>query len=249
MRRAALLAIGTILVTFEVQAQPASASSAGGAGTAAKADPWLTKATLGYLSTSGNTESSSLNSGFTVAYDAGNWVHAFNATAINSSENDDTTAEAYGLGWKSEYNLTKADFLFLRVNWRKDRFSGYEHQLSETFGYGRRLIDTGKHVLDAEVGAGARQAELSDGSMEDEFIQRGGLSYLWKFSETAEFSQSLEVETGPENTWLESVSAVKARLMEDLALVASYTVKNNSTVPVGNENTDRFTAISLEYSF
>jgi putative salt-induced outer membrane protein len=246
MRRAALLVIGTILVTFEAQGQP---SPAAGAGTAAKADPWLVKAGLGFLATSGNTESTSLNSAFTVAYDAGNWVHALDATAINSSENENTTAEAYGLGWKSEYNLTKSDFLFVRVNWRKDRFSGYEQQLSETLGYGRRLIDTGTHVLDAEIGAGARQAELSDGTMEDEFIQRGGLSYLWKFSETAEFSQTFAVEVGPENTWLESVSAVKAKLVGDLALVASYTVKNNSTVPVGNENTDRFTAISVEYSF
>lgn len=246
MKRAALLAIGTILVTFEAQAAPAPAA---GAGTAAKADPWLVKTALGYLATSGNTESSSLNSAFTVAYQAGNWIHAFDATAINSSEDGDTTAEAYGLGWKSEYNLTKFDFLFMRVNWRKARFSGYEEQLSETVGYGRRLIDTGTHVLDAEIGAGARQAELSDGTAEDEFIKRGGLSYLWKFSETAEFSQSLAVEAGRENTWFESASAVKAKLVDDLALVASYTIKNNSTVPVGNANTDRFTAISLEYSF
>ncbi|HET6630987.1 MAG TPA: DUF481 domain-containing protein [Woeseiaceae bacterium] len=246
MRRAALFVIGTILVTLEAQAQP---SPAAGAGTAAKADPWLVKAALGYLATSGNTESTSLNSAFTVAYDAGNWIHAFDATAINSTKNEDTTAEAYGLGWKSEYNLTKFDFLFVRVGWRKDRFSGYEQQLSETIGYGRRLIDTGTHVLDAELGAGARQAELSDGTMEDEFIERGGVSYLWKFSETAEFSQSIAVEAGSENTWLESISAVKAKLVDDLALVASYTVKNNSNVPAGLENTDRFTAISLEYSF
>ncbi len=246
MKRAALLAIGTVLLTFDALAQPAPAASAG---TAAQADPWLVKVSLGYLATSGNTESSSLNSAFRIAYSVEHWVHAFEATAINSTENKATTAEAYGLGWKSEYNLTKSDFLFVRVSWRKDRFSGYEQQLSETLGYGRRLLDTGRHVLDAEVGVGARQAELSDGTMEDEFIQRGGLSYRWKFSETAEFSQTLAVEAGPENTWLESVSAVKAKLVDDLALVASYTIKNNSTVPVGNVNTDRFTAIALEYSF
>ncbi len=248
MKRAVLLAVGTILVTLAVQAQ-AQSPPAAGAGTAPKADPWKAKAALGFLATSGNTESASLNSAFTVAYTAGNWIHTLNATAINSTENRNTTAEAYGLGWKSEYNLTKSDFLFVRVNWRKDRFSGYEQQLSETLGYGRRLIDTGTHVLDAEIGVGARQAERSDGTMEDEFIERGGLNYRWKFSESAEFSQTFAVESGVGNTWLESISAVKATLVNDLALVASYTLKNNSTVPVGNKNTDRFTAISLEYSF
>jgi putative salt-induced outer membrane protein len=245
MRRAALFFIGTLLLTFEAQAQQAPEPAAA----AEEADPWLIKTALGYLATSGNTESSSLNSGFSISYDDDLWLHSLEGTAINSSENKDTTAEAYGVGWKSEYSLTKSDFLFVRVNWRKDRFSGHEQQLSETLGYGRRLIDTGSHVLNVEIGAGARQAELADGSMEDELIKRGGLSYQWKFSETAEFAQTVAVESGPDNTWLETVSAVKARLVEDLALVASYTIKNNSSVPVGSENTDRFTALSLEYSF
>ncbi|HEX2140275.1 MAG TPA: DUF481 domain-containing protein [Woeseiaceae bacterium] len=244
MRRATLLVIGTLVLAFETQAQQAPAPAA-----VAEADPWLIKAALGYLATSGNTESSSLNSGFSISFDDDLWLHSLEGTAIKSSENTDTTAEAYGVGWKSEYSLTKSDFLFVRVNWRKDRFSGYEQQLSETVGYGRRLIDTGAHVLNVEIGAGARQAELADGTMEDELIKRGGFTYQWKFSKTAEFAQTVAAESGPDNTWLETVSAVKARLVEDLALVASYPVKNNSSVPVGSENTDRFAAISLEYSF
>jgi putative salt-induced outer membrane protein len=244
MLRAALIVIGTMLA-FDGHAQQTSAGPAA----AAETDPWLIKAALGYLATSGNTESSSLNSGFSITYEAGHWLHSLDATAINSTEEQETTAEAYGIGWKSEYNLTEHDFLFARVNWRKDRFSGYEQQLSETLGYGRRLIETGTHGLSAEIGAGARQAELADGTMEDEFIKRGGLNYQWKFSETADFTQTVAVESGPDNTWLETVSAVKARLVDDLALVASYAIKNNSSVPVGSENTDRFTAISVEYSF
>jgi putative salt-induced outer membrane protein len=248
MRRAALLFIGTFLLAVQAEAQQAPAAAG-----ATEADPWLIKTALGYIATSGNTESSSLNSGFSISYDDDLWLHSLEGTAINSSENKQTTAEAYGVGWKSEYSLTKSDFLFVRVNWRRDRFSGYEQQLSETIGYGRRLIDTGSHVLNVEVGAGARQAELADGTMDggpmDELIKRGGLSYEWDFSETAEFAQTVAVESGPDNTWVETVSAVKARLVEDLALVASYTIKSNSSVPADSENTDRYLAISLEYAF
>lgn len=241
--RAVLLFIGLAFCT-QAQAQQST-----GAAAATEADPWLVKAALGYLATSGNTNSSSLNSGFSVAYESGNWLHLLEASAINSTEDEQTTAEAYALGWKSEYNLTDTDFLFGRVSWRKDRFSGYEQQLSETIGYGRRLIDTGTHVLNAEIGAGARQSELADGAMEDEFILRGGLNYLWEFSETAQFTQIIAVESGPNNTYLESNTALTAKLVGDLAFVASYTIKNNSTVPLGSEKTDRFTALSLEYSF
>ena len=211
--------------------------------------PWSGKAALGFLATSGNTESSSLNSGFTVAYATGRWAHSLEASAINASENGLTSAEAYGLGWKTEFNMTERDFLFGRVNWRKDRFSGYEQQLSESVGYGRRLIDTGVHFLNVELGAGARQADLTDGTAKEDFILRGGINYQWKFSESAQFTQDFTAESGPENTYSESVSAVKTRLIGALALVASYTVKNNSVVPAGSENTDTFAAVAIEYAF
>ena len=48
---------------------------------------------------------------------------------------------------------------------------------------------------------------------------------------------------------MESVSSVKAKLFKDLGVRFSYSLKNNSDVPVGIEKTDTFTSISLEYSF
>ena len=154
-----------------------------------ESDPWSGKATLGYLATSGNTENTSLNSGLEVAYASGKWVHQVKALAINSSEDTQTTAEAYELAWKTEFNFSEHNFMFGRANWRKVRFSGYDTHLSETVGYGRRFIDTGGHTLSAELGAGARQSESSDGMSDDDLIFRAGLDYRWEFSETAEFTQ------------------------------------------------------------
>jgi len=211
--------------------------------------PWSGKATLGYLATSGNTENTTLNTGFEVGYKTGDWAHLANAAAINASENEVTTAEAYDLGWKSERNLTDKDFLFGRVTWRKDKFGGYDTQLSETIGYGRRLLDTDKHKLNAEIGAGARQSKLQDGTEEDETIFRGGMYYKWLLSETAEFRQNLTAEGGEANTYVESVTAISAKLLGDLALVASYTIKHNTDVPALTEKTDTYTALSLEYAF
>ena len=105
------------------------------------------------------------------------------------------------------------------------------------------------HVLNAEIGAGARQSERADGVDENDFILDGGLHYQWTFSETANFTRDFAVEYGELNTYLESVSAVTARLIGQLALVASYTIKKNSDVPVGTEKTDTFSALALEYKF
>lgn len=211
--------------------------------------PWSGKATLGYLATSGNTENSTLNTGFEVGYQAGKWEHGFDASAIKASESEVTSAESYSSNWRSERNLTDKDFLFGRLSWRKNRFGAFNTQFSQTVGYGRRLIESDKHSLNAEIGAGARQSETQVGLSENETVFRGGMYYKWMFSENAEFRQDLTVEGGKENTYTESVTALSAKLVGNLALVASYTIKNNSDVPPLTEKTDTYTALSLEYVF
>jgi len=213
------------------------------------ASPWAGKAMLGYLATSGNTDNSTLNSKFEISYTTGNWKHAFGASAINATEDEATTAEAYTADWKSELSLSEANYLFGQLDWRKDRFSGYSTQFSQTVGYGRRLIDRGAHKLNVEIGAGARQSELVDGTEENETVIRGGLNYAWQLGENAAFTQGFTVESGDKNTYSESVTALSAKLVGNLALVASYTVKNNSDVPPLVEKTDTYTALSLEYVF
>ena len=84
---------------------------------------------------------------------------------------------------------------------------------------------------------------------EDEAVFNGGLYYTWVFSETAQFNQDLTTEVGSDNTYSESISKVTAKLIGNLALVASYTIKHNSDVPVGTEKKDTYTALSLEYAF
>ena len=211
--------------------------------------PWAGKATLGYLATSGNSDTTSLNSGFEVGYTAGKWAHLLTLGAINATQDDATTAEAYNASWKSERNFSAHNFMFGRLDWRKDLFSSYDSQFSQTVGYGRRLIESERHKLNATLGAGSRQSDLIDGTSETETIFRGGLDYTWTLSETAEFTQDVIVESGEENTYLESVTALSAKLVGNLALVASYTIKNNSEVLPGIEDTDTFTALSLEYIF
>jgi len=210
---------------------------------------WAGKATLGYLATSGNTENSTLNTGFEVGYTSGKWAHLLQAAAISASENEMTTAEAYDLGWKSERKITDYDFLYGRLQWRKDNFGAYDTQFSQTAGYGRRLLDSDKHKLNVELGVGARQSELQSGIEESETIFTAGGYYTLALSETAEFRQGLKTEIGDANTYTESVTALSAKLYGDLALVASYTIKNNSDVPPLTEKTDTYTALSLEYVF
>jgi len=211
--------------------------------------PWSGNVSFGFLSTSGNTENSNLNGKLEVGYTTGRWNHLFDAYAINASESNVTTTKAHGAGWKSEWNLSEHNFLFGQLSYREDRFSGFPTQFSQAVGYGRRFIDTTAHTLSAEAGAGARQSERADGVDENDFIVSGGLNYKWTISESANFTQDLKIEYGENNTFTESISAVSTNIVGALALVVSYTIRNNSDVLPGTVNTDTFTALSLEYGF
>lgn len=204
---------------------------------------------FGFIGTTGNTETSSLNTGVSATYKKGRWEHDASVAALFSSENDVTTAEAYEAAWRSRWDFSERDFIFGRLNWRKDRFAAFDTQFSQTLGYGRRILTGPTHTLNAEAGAGARQSEDQFGLSQDETILFGGLDYKWQFSETAHFEQTVAIEAGEDNTFIESKSSVSASLVGALSLVASYTVRNNSDVPAGTEKTDTQTAISLEYGF
>jgi putative salt-induced outer membrane protein len=212
-------------------------------------DPIVGKASLGYLSTSGNTDSTNANAAFNLLWTPMLWSHEFDLSAIKADNSGVTTAEAYTATYTARRGFGEKSYLFAALDWQSDKFSAFDSQTSETVGYGRHVIAAERHSLDLEIGAGARQAELRDGSEEDDSIVRGALSYAWSISDTSEFKQGLIVETGSSNTRTESVSELRADIFGNLALALSYRLRNNSQVPPGIEKTDAFTAISLEYSF
>lgn len=213
-------------------------------------DPFVGNIALGYLATSGNTDSTNANANFEVTWDlAGPWKHDWTALAINARTNDVTTAESYSAGYKAQRDFSATSYLFFSGDWRQDEFSGYDTQVSEAVGYGRRLVDTERHMLALEGGAGAKQSDLVTGEELDEAIVRGALDYLLTLSETSEFSQKLLLEQGDDNRYTESTTALKTRVVGNIAVVLSFIIKSNSDVPVGIEKTDRFTSVSLEYAF
>ena len=214
------------------------------------ADPLVGTVALGYLSTSGNTDSTNANASFKATWDRGrDWVHNWTALAISARTNGLTTAEAYAAGYKAQRAFGMKAYLFASGDWRQDQFSGYSRQSTEAVGYGRKLVNTDKQTLSVEGGLGRKQETLLGGADVDEGVVRGGLDYVLHLGENSLFTQKLLIEAGDENRYTESTSAIKAKIRGNLALVASYVIKSNSDVPVGIEKTDRYTAISLEYGF
>ena len=243
-RRAVRFSAGILAASLLLPAAHALAEDA-----AADAGPWSGNVRLGYLATTGNSETDNMNFAAAVLYSRDRWKHGLAGSAVGASDSNQTTAETYTLGWRSTYDFSEFDYLFGRIDWLKDKFSGYDQQLSQAVGYGRRLINQPNQFLNVEIGAGARQSQLRTGEDENEAIVRLGANYLYRFNDNAEFNFDLGIQSGQENTFTESIAALKTSLFGNVSAVVAYTVRNNSDVPAGSRRTDTITSIALEYGF
>jgi putative salt-induced outer membrane protein len=219
--------------------------------------PWSGDYSLGYLASSGNTDDSSAIFEFRTGYDLDVWHHQLSGKTFSSNSDNQSTAESYQAGWKTTYDLTAKDYVFGALDWNKDRFSSFTRQTFTKAGYGRRILNSKRFILNAEIGAGYAKQRAIISETEFETLkenQDGGLvslggNFTWNISDTAAFEQTLTVIQTSDNTRTESVSRIRAGLIGNVGLALSYTVQNNSDVAPGFDKTDTYTAVSLNYSF
>jgi len=209
---------------------------------------WAIEIGLGYVRTSGNTNTETIKGNAKGVSEYEKWRHSLNFEALNSSDDDVTTAERYFLSGKTDYKFTKYNYWYGTVSYDDDHFSGYDYRITESVGYGRRLIHEPTLSLDTEIGPGARQSKTDDGESDDEFMMRIAGNLNWKISDTSEFSEELFSEIGEDVTVSKSVTGLKANINTSLAMKLSYTVKHTSEVPADVKKTDSEFVVTLVYS-
>ncbi len=211
---------------------------------------WTGAGELGFTSTSGNSDSESLNASLRVARETEKWKHSSSLRAIRAESEGETSADSLEFRGRSEYGIGEKSYVFGRLRYEDDEFSGYDYQTSLAFGVGSRFIENEKHLLDASAGLGYRTIKDSaTGDTEDETIVTADLIYEYVISETSTLREAILVESGDENTYTESETSLTARIAGHLAAKISYLVKRNSDVPPDTDKTDEITTVSLVYEF
>lgn len=221
--------------------------------------PWSGEGGVGFIMTSGNSETESLNASLNVVYEKSRWRHSGGLQALYSAkevetetggEQMQTSAEKYRASVKTDYKFTENNYAFLTGSYEDDRFSGYDYQATVAAGYGRRLFETERFLMEAEIGPGYRYSRLEEsGETEGEAILRAYTLFSADLTETSAFKQELSVEAGSDRTVTTSISSVQADIMGALSMKASYTLEHTSSVPEDTEKTDTETALTLVYTF
>lgn len=211
---------------------------------------WYNELELGYLTTSGNSDTEVLNAKAKTLYENGSWRNRLELTALNAATDDKRTDERYNALGKSDFKITEKDYSFLRAEYEQDRFSGFDYQGSGAFGLGRRFIDADNMLFELEAGPGYREAKESEShERRNDTILYAGERFSWQFTENAQLVQQLTSESGSENRITEALVALKLGINEHFAMKLSWRGEHTSEVPEGVKKLDSETGVNLVYGF
>jgi putative salt-induced outer membrane protein YdiY len=212
--------------------------------------PWSGDAALGYIRTTGNVDSTSLSVKGNLDWISAPWSNHAHTMGNYSSSLGASTAESYEFDDKLSRDLDPSQYLFASFNYTDDRFAGVVSRFSEAVGYGRHFIKTPTQTLDIDAGLGlSQERESGYQGYDGEFIGVFNLAYLYKFSPTAQFKQTLHIESAVQNTYINPVSELKFTIVGNFFATLDYDWRHNTSVPDGTVHTDTITSINFGYSF
>lgn len=214
---------------------------------------WVNNLGLSYLSTSGNTDTQTFGLDFRMERKPTPWGLEVVASFNRADQDGELTAERYFVSAQAKRALSERWELFGGISGEKDEFAGFDLRTVVDAGVTYHALLGPTHLLSFDAGLAWTDEDRIE--PEEDVSYLGGilgLSYEWKFSESASFTERLELYPNFDDTsdWrLNSVTAVTASLTKVLALQASYEVRYRNQ-PIGdNDDTDTATKISVVANF
>ena len=222
--------------------------------TKAKADmgKWTGTAQLGVISNSGNSTDTNINGGVTLNYDTQKWKNTGTFKGQLSSNKSGLSARNYDALVQTSYYFLPKDFGYGRAEYNIDTFSAYKYRLSYSGGYGRRLYDNNGLTIDVQAGPGmvtTKETDTNKTNNEFTLYTQGTLN--WKISDNVSFEQTISTSFGHPDVYTQAVSALNTKIVGNLGMQVSYTIKHHSYIPSDTDKhkTDTITNITLVYSF
>jgi putative salt-induced outer membrane protein len=224
-----------------------------------KGSSWFTSAELGAISTSGNTNGTSVTGKIDARHEMNNWSNEYIVSGFFKEDevaNADGTrssvrsAERYSLAAKAAFKLLEdGNRAFLLGSHVNDKFGAYTRYTTIAVGYGTQMLKRDDKTIDVEVGPGYFRGENSAGDIDSGMTVRGAAQLRWRVSPSAAFSQTVSVERSTTNVHSIAETALSTKIAGTMQMKAAFTARSDSKVPEPKKNTDTQTSLTLVYSF
>lgn len=227
--------------------------------TAGLFDNWDGKGELGASRATGNSSSSGLAASLEVTRQGIAWRHKLRGRADYQRNNGVTSREQYFLAYEPNYKISDSLFLYGLTQYERDRFQGFSARYAVSGGIGYQIVDEDDLHLSAKIGPAYRVTELDTGEGDSRIAGLLGVDFDWNISERLKLTHSTDAvaETGgsatvivdSNNTSLNFVTGLNARINGSLSARFAYAVEYDSNPPAGAVQTDTLSRATLIYDF
>jgi len=217
---------------------------------------WFGKAEFSFLSTSGNTQTTSIGGALEVNYNPKPWLFTLRGGGLKSSTEGVTTAETFNATLRASRQLTERFDVFGNAGYLRNRFSGINNIYNFGVGAGYNLLNGPEQFFRLEGGFGyASEQDIVLGIVlpyRNYASARAAANYKWQFTKTAAFTNDFTFLADLDQTanwFITDKAAVVVAISKVFALQASWTLLYRNQPVIGFGKTDTATAIALVANF
>ena len=208
---------------------------------------WKGSGQLGAAVSTGNSETKSFTAGIALDRQGIQWRHRADALVDIVDSNGGTDQERILAGYQIDYKMSERTYVWGRFEYERNREAGIKRRFAESAGFGWRAL-TGPAVhWDLEVGPALRQTKFVTYD-ENSFAVRGASRFLWNLSPNTVFTNDTAIFWDSAGS-INNTAALTSKLMGALSARLSFNLAWEEQPPVGLENLDTTSRITLVYDF
>lgn len=217
------------------------------------AAPLAGRVSLGYTSTSGNTDEQKSNFNFDLSQQRNEKLRfGYSGSATHGRANGETNADKQSVSMVSEFIRNERDSAYVNSGYLKDRFAGYDQRLNMGIGLFRYFVKDDKASLKGSLGIDLTREDYTDDTSSTEKWLKFGLNGNRTMNENLRFISSIELGT-PRSDYqdryqLDSMIGGLCAVNSEIDLEIKYVINYRKTPLVaGKEKQDSNFLTSLVY--
>lgn len=202
--------------------------------------------------TSGNTNTKNLGLAENVIFHRDQWDYQIRSSYLSNTDHSTITAEKFTIEGRAGRQLSARTDVFANLYYLKNRFAGFEDQLTPDVGYGYEWILSDPVQLRTEAALGYNFEKRTDNTTSNYAIARLGLLFAWALSATSEFRHETNVIPsfrGGGEWRMRSETYVSSQVTSVFATKISYHYEYNSSPVPGKASGDSTVTAAIVAKF
>jgi len=197
---------------------------------------WETRLELAYVKTGGNTETGTMSSKLDVKSEGWGNRYAFLCSFLRTEDEGKEKANNFASELRVERVVSGRLFVFLGINYFRDRFAGYEYRYSIGPGLGYDISKKEKHVLKGLCSIRYyREKSTVEGDSAQMFAWlKSAINDEWKIRMNVTWKNRLEYNVSMKDSrkyYIDFESALEVAISSKLSIGMSYLVKYQNIIP------------------